>query len=193
MAKRAETAHVAEIRSRRVLLLVDVIHHFECEDGALLHERTRAIVPALVKLRRAARAAGVPVIYVNDHFGRWRSSWEQTVGRATRARRGDVARRLRPGADDWFVLKPGRSAFHQTPLEALLDMLGAREITLAGITSDMCLLASASDALQHRLRCRVPVDTSTSLDDERHERAMWLMRTSMKVDTRPSTALAWGP
>lgn len=191
MAKRAETAHVADVRARQVLLLIDVIHHFECEDGALLHERTRAIVPALVKLRQKARAAGVPVIYVNDHFGRWRSSWEQTVGLATRAQRGDVARRLKPAKDDWFVLKPGRSAFHQTPLEALLDMFGTREITIAGITSDMCVLATASDALQHRLRCRVPVDTSASLDDERHERAIWLMRTSMKVDTRPSSSLSW--
>jgi nicotinamidase-related amidase len=191
MAKRAETAHVAEVRARRVLLLVDVMHHFECEDGARLHERTRAIVPALVRLRRGARAAGVPVIYVNDHFGRWRSSWEDTVALATRSRRGDVARRLKPAADDWFVLKPGRSAFHQTPLEALLDMFGAREIVVAGITSDMCVLATASDALQHRLRCRVPADTSCALDDERHERALALMRTSMAVDTRPSPSLAW--
>ena len=191
MAKRAESAHVAKIRAHQVLLLVDLIHDFECEDGALLHRRTQPIVPAVVKLRRAARAAGIPVIYVNDHFGRWRSSWEKTVERATRARRGDVARRLQPAGDDWFVLKPGRSAFHQTPLEALLDMFGAREITIAGITSDMCVMATASDALQHRLRCRVPADTSATLVDERHERALWLMRHSLDVDTRPAAALSW--
>jgi nicotinamidase-related amidase len=191
MAKRAEAAHVADVRAPKVLLLIDVIHPFECEDGAVLHERTRRIVPAVARLRRAARAAGVPVIYVNDHFGRWRSSWEATVTQATRARRGDVARRLRPAADDWFVLKPGRSAFHQTPLEALLDGFGAREIVVAGITSDMCVLATASDALQHRLRCRVPADTSAALDDERHERALALMRASMHVDTRPSASLRW--
>jgi nicotinamidase-related amidase len=191
MSKRAERAHVAHVKASVVLVLIDVIHTFLCEDGAVLHERTRALVPALRALRRRAHAADVPVVYVNDHFGRWRSSWTDTVERAMRSPRGDVARRLRPTRRDWFVLKPARSAFHQTPLEALLDTFGAREVVLAGITSDMCLLASASDALLHGLRCRAPRDASTSLDDTRHERAMTLLAESMGVDTRPSATLPW--
>jgi nicotinamidase-related amidase len=191
MSKRAETEHVGNLRARTVLLLVDVIQDFEYPDGDVVHERTQAIVPALVALRRRAHAAGVPVVYVNDHFGRWRSSWDGAIERAMRARRGDVARRLRPGARDFFVLKPQRSAFHQTPLEALLDSFGAHQVVIAGITSDMCVLASASDALLCGLRVRVPRDVTTTLDDARHERAIAILEQAMGVDTRPSSTLGW--
>jgi nicotinamidase-related amidase len=178
-------------RSTRVVLLIDVIQAFDGEDGDRLHERLVPIVPAIARLRRQARAARVPVVYVNDHFGRWRSSWEATVAHAVRSSLGDAARRLKPAADDFFVVKPGRSAFHQTPLEALLDTMGARELVIAGLTSDMCVLSAAHDASLRKLRCRVPADTCTALDDERHERALALLSTSMKVDTRPATSLAW--
>jgi nicotinamidase-related amidase len=191
MAKRAEREHVGQERAPIVLVLIDVVQDFEIEDGALVHARTQAIVPALAALRRRAHAAGVPVVYVNDHFGRWRSTWDASVERAVRSRRGDVAARLRPTARDFFVLKPARSAFHQTPLEALLDTFGAREVVLAGITSDMCVMASASDAMMRGLRVRVPRDTTTTLDDARQERALTLLAESMAVDTRPSSALAW--
>jgi nicotinamidase-related amidase len=191
MANRVEDAHIASTSARRVLLLVDVIHDFLCEDGARLHERTRGIVPALTRLRHAARAARVPVIYVNDNHGRWRSSWEDTVERAVRARRGDVARALHPAATDWFVLKPARSAFYQTPLEALLDSFGAREVIIAGVTTDMCIFSSAHDAVLRHLRCFVPRDTTIALDDERHERALALLAESMGVDTRPWAELAF--
>jgi nicotinamidase-related amidase len=191
MANRVEDAHIASVSARRVLVLVDVIHDFRCEDGPLLHERTRRIVPELARLRRAARAAGVPVIYVNDNHGRWRSSWEDTVERAMRSRQGDVARRLRPSATDWFVLKPARSAFYQTPLEALLDSFGAREVIIAGVTTDMCVFSTTHDAVLRHLRCYVPRDTCISLDDERHERALALLEGSLGVDTRPWRKLSF--
>jgi nicotinamidase-related amidase len=191
MANRVEDAHIASVSARRVLVLVDVIHDFVCEDGPLLHERTRRIAPEIARLRRAARAAKVPVIYVNDNHGRWRSSWEDTVVRAVNARRGDVARRLRPAATDWFVLKPARSAFYQTPLEALLDSFGAREIIIAGVTTDMCVFSTAHDAVLRHLRCYVPGDTTIALDDESHERALALLAGSLRVDTRPWHELAF--
>ena len=185
MANHVEDAHIASLSARRVLLLIDVIHDFVCEDGALLHERTRTIAPELARLRRAARAAKIPVVYVNDNHGRWRSSWEDTGGRAMRSRRGDVATKLRPAATDWFVLKPARSAFYQTPLEAHLDSFGAREVIVAGVTTDMCVFSTTHDAVLRHLRCYVPRDTCIALDDERHERALAFLGDSMGVDTRP--------
>ena len=65
----------------------------------------------LAVLKRRAAAAGVPVIYVNDNFGQWRSDFRRTVAHCTaRSSPGRVvSRRLRPTKSDYFVLKPKHS------------------------------------------------------------------------------------
>ena len=79
--------------------------------------------------RRAARA-GVPVIYVNDNFGKWRSDFRQTVAHCTRPSSPgrNVSMRLRPTARDYFVLKPKHSGFHDTTLDTLLRDLRTRRV-----------------------------------------------------------------
>ena len=57
-----------------------------------------------------------------------------------------VARRLRPGREDYFILKPRHSAFYSTSLVPLLDFLGVRRLILAGIATNLCVLFTAHDA-----------------------------------------------
>ena len=62
-------------KARTALLLVDVINLFDFPGGAAL--AVRALSPArnIRRLRDRAHAAGVPVIYVNENWGRWRSDF----------------------------------------------------------------------------------------------------------------------
>lgn len=185
MPRRGEPHHAPE-RSDVALLLIDVIHDFTCVDGGALHAEAQRIVTPLVKLRTAARARGVPVIYVNDNFGRWRSSFDETVAWAQKSRLGDVARRLGPRGAHLAVLKPGRSGFYASPLDLLLDQMGATTLVLAGLTTDQCVLATASDALLRKYRCAVPSDCSAALSTVRHERALALLADAFDVDVRAS-------
>lgn len=59
--------------SKLALILVDIINHFEFPEGDQTLRHTLAIAPALTRLKKRARRAGVPAIYVNDNFGQWRS------------------------------------------------------------------------------------------------------------------------
>ena len=61
--------------SRVALVLVDVINDLEFEGGERLLPHALASAARLADLASRARAAGVPVIYVNDNFGRWRSDF----------------------------------------------------------------------------------------------------------------------
>ena len=82
----------------------------------------------IAALKRRAKEAGVPVVYVNDNFGRWQSNFTRP-GRALPERRGrgrPIAELLRPDEDDYFVLKPKHSGFFSTTLDILLDYLGRR-------------------------------------------------------------------
>ena len=69
----------------------------------------------LMRLKARAREVGIPVMYVNDNFGDWRSEKEVLMGRCLEAKGAQFVRPLLPDSEDYFVLKPMHSAFlHDT-------------------------------------------------------------------------------
>ena len=62
------------------LLIVDVINDMEFEGGEALFEQALPMADRLAAFARRAREAGVPVVYVNDNFGRWRSDFRALLG-----------------------------------------------------------------------------------------------------------------
>src|SRR3712207_523854 len=104
--------------SPAALLLVDVMNDLEFPGGEGLLEHALPMARAIADLRARARAAGVPCIYANDNFGRWRSDFREIVRhvREDGVRGKPVAELLRPDTEDYFVLKPRHSAFFGTSL-----------------------------------------------------------------------------
>ncbi|HEY3197105.1 MAG TPA: isochorismatase family cysteine hydrolase, partial [Nitrospirales bacterium] len=108
------------------------------------------------------------MIYVNDNFGKWRSDFRKFVERclAGLCRGKQIAELLQPHADDYFVLKPKHSAFFATPLELLLQFLGAHRLILTGVAGNNCVLYTASDAHMREFKLTVPSDCTASLTPE---------------------------
>jgi nicotinamidase-related amidase len=129
-------------RAETVLLLIDIINDLEFEGGDKVLTQARPMAVSLAALKRCAKAAGVPAIYVNDNFGRWRSDFAKLVRYCLEedVRGRHVAARLIPEEDDYFVLKPKHSAFFQTNLESLLSYLGATTLILTVMAGDICVL-----------------------------------------------------
>src|SRR5436190_8455936 len=97
------------------LLLIDVINDLVFPGGDRILPLAMKMARALARLKKRTRAAGIPAIYVNDNFGRWRSDFHVQVDHCL----GDVAGKpmaelLRPSQDDYFVLKPKHSGFFST-------------------------------------------------------------------------------
>ena len=61
------------------LLLIDVINDLDFPGTRPLLGPALSMARHLAILARRARRAGVPVIYVNDNFGRWRSDWRKDL------------------------------------------------------------------------------------------------------------------
>jgi nicotinamidase-related amidase len=61
------------------LLLIDVINDFDFPEAHQLLKYARPMARNLLRLKRRAQKAGVPVVYVNDNFGRWKSDFRRTV------------------------------------------------------------------------------------------------------------------
>jgi nicotinamidase-related amidase len=107
----------------------------------------------VAELAARARSTRVPVVYVNDNFGRWRSDFHATVEHCLRAEAAgrDVVQLLRPHESDYFVLKPKHSGFFSTALDTLLEYLGVESVILAGIAANICVLFTANDAYMRDL------------------------------------------
>jgi len=173
------------------LLLIDVINDLEFPEGDQLLGHALPAARRIAALKARAQAAGVPAVYVNDNFGRWRSDFNAQVRHCLQdeVRGKPVAELLRPGPEDYFVLKPKHSGFFSTALDTLLEYLEARAVVLAGFAANICVLFTANDAYMRDLVLAVPSDCVASNTEGENAHALDQMERVLKADTRPSAQL----
>ena len=124
------------------MILIDLINDFEFDGADPMFTNTLAIAQPTAKLKKNAKAAGIPVIYVNDNFGKWQSDFRKLVDHCLQdnVKGRPIAQLLRPDERDYFVLKPKHSAFYSTSLDLLLRYLKANTLILTGIAGNICVL-----------------------------------------------------
>src|SRR6478609_8154305 len=88
-------------KSDVALLLIDVINDLDFPEGDQLLQRALPMARQIAALKRRAKEAGIPVIYVNDNFGRWRSDFGAQVQHCLEdgVRGKAIAELLQPGED----------------------------------------------------------------------------------------------
>jgi nicotinamidase-related amidase len=176
---------------RVVLMIIDMINAFDFDGAEDMLPRALAAARAIAALKQRARKARVPVVYVNDNFGRWRSDFQSTLAHCTRdgAPGKPIVELLKPGEDDYFVLKPKHSGFQFTTLDVLLEHLGAETLILTGVAGNFCVLFTAHDAYMRDYHLVVPSDciASRTEDDDRY--AIAHMARVTKAHTRPSSEI----
>src|SRR5205814_7385593 len=132
--KNADLHGSAPDKSEVAVIIVDVINDFDFPEAKQLARFIPELADKIARLKRRAKAAKVPVIYVNDNFGKWRSDFHQqlehVIGDDTLGK--PVAELLRPEDDDYFVLKAKHSGFYHTQLDLLIAYLGTRTLVLTG-------------------------------------------------------------
>ena len=175
------------------LLLIDVIHPFAFDGAERLLEHAGPAADALADLAGRARAADVPVVYVNDHFSHWTESFDTLVERCVQpeAPGREVVERVCPVDGDYHVLKPEHSAFYQTPLDTLLAELGTTTLVLGGFATDICVLATALDASMRNFELVVPQDACAAETDDAHRSTLAYLRRVLHAETPPASAVAF--
>ena len=173
------------------LLLVDVINDLDFPGSAELVRQAEPMSLRIERLAQRARARRVPVIYVNDNFGRWRSDWRQVIDLclAESSPGRHMVARLQPRPEDYFVLKPKHSGFHSTTLDLLLRDLGVGTVVLAGVATDICILFTANDAYMRGYEVVVPSDCVAADTLGKSTRALQQIREVLKGKTPPSSRL----
>jgi nicotinamidase-related amidase len=166
------------------LLLIDVINDFEFEKGEQLLKRAMPVGEQIESLKARAKRAGIPVIYVNDNFGKWQSDLNKIVSHCLDdgVRGEPFVKMVLPDEDDYFVLKPKHSGFYCTSLELVLEHLGSRSLILAGIAGNNCVLFTANDAYMRDFKLFVPADCVVSETEEENKYALKQMEKVLKTD-----------
>lgn len=173
------------------LLLVDVINPLDFPEAGQLLRYVPAMTQNISRLKHRAQKAGVPVIYVNDNFGRWRSDFRRQVEYclSKEARGCKMVMQLQPEQCDYFVLKPKHSGFFATTLETLLRYLGPRRLIITGIAGNFCVLFTANDAYMRDYELLIPADCVASNTKQDNRQALELMRNFLKADIRLSARI----
>ena len=175
-------------RPRSALLIVDMINPLDFPGAHSLLRHAIPVATRIVRLKQRMKARGLPAIYVNDNFTHWLRDFRELVAICSQsdAPGAPLATTLAPENDDYLVLKPKHSAFFATPLEVLLAQLDIRHVVVTGIAGDGCVLATAIDAHMRDFDVSVPSDCCASTSRTRNDRALQLLRESMKIETKLS-------
>lgn len=192
MAKRTRNLHgSAPDGSPAALLIIDMINDLDFEGGARLLPGAVTAARRIAALKSRARARGIPTVYANDNFGRWRSDFREAVRYCLRdgMRGRPLVQLLRPQEDDYFVIKPKHSAFFATTLATLLRYLGAQRLLLTGLNGDTCVMFTAMDAYLRDFQLYIPADCVTSISPRDNRAALDYMKRTLGADTRRSDAL----
>jgi nicotinamidase-related amidase len=173
------------------LLLIDVINDFEFENGEQLLKLALPIGHNIAKLKSLVKSAGLPVIYVNDNFGKWQSDLNKIVSHCLEdgVRGEPFVKLVLPDDDDYFVLKPKHSGFYGTSLELVLDHLGATNLILAGIAGNNCVLFTANDAYMRDFKLFIPSDCVVSESPQENDYALKQMGKVLKAEIRTADEL----
>ena len=167
------------------LIVIDMQRDFIEEGGfgaALGNDVTplRAIVPATARLIAAARKAGLSVIHTREcHSPDLSDCPPAKLSRGAPALRigdpGPMGRILiagEPGAEilpevapapgEPVIDKPGKGAFHATPLAGLLERLGTRSLLFSGVTTEVCVQTTMREANDRGFDCLLAEDATGS-------------------------------
>ncbi|WP_280770090.1 isochorismatase family cysteine hydrolase [Salipaludibacillus daqingensis] len=172
------------------ILLVDMISDFDFEDGDQLYKHTLPVAKNISSLKKRAKDLDIPVLYVNDNYGRWQSDFPGIVNEMSQSERGKkIVELIKPEDDDYFILKPQYSAFFMTPLELLLEYLNVKSLIIAGVAGNMCVHFTANDAYMRNFRLYIPSDCTASNSNQENDEALHLMEQVLKANTTPSADL----
>ncbi len=178
-------------KNKSALLILDMLNTFDFPEAKQLLPRAKKAAGKILRLKERCHNKNIPVIYLNDNFGKWRSNWHELYERCVneKALGREIAEQLKPDERDYFVLKPKHSGFYGTTLNVLLESLNVKELILTGIAGNICVLFTAHDAHMREYKVVVPKDCIASNTQKDDNYVLNQFETVFGFKTTPSDRL----
>jgi maleamate amidohydrolase len=160
---------------RPALILIDFVQGYFSPQCSLYAGVDKALASAL-RVRAAARAAGVPVVLTNVVYhpkalngGRFFEKASPLVNFLEGDPMGAWPAGLSPEPDELVVSKQYPSAFFGTSLASTLTSWGIDNVILTGLTTSGCVRATCVDAMSHGFITTVVEDACGDRHPAPHE------------------------
>ena len=171
------------------LLIVDMLNTFDFPERKKLTKFAEPVAENILRLKNRLAKRNVPIIYLNDNFGRWKSDRNEIFQICTE--QGcigkTVAEILEPTPSDYFILKPRHSGFYCTNLDILLEDLGVEKLIITGVAGNICVFFTVNDAHMRDYKIWVPKDTVASNTKKDNQYALDQMKSVLGVSIRDSS------
>jgi nicotinamidase-related amidase len=171
-------------RRATAVLLIDLQRDYFADDE--LARCRDDLVAASNRLVRAAREAGAPVVEVQTVHARDKSTWalnmlDDDQGMAIEGTPG-VERLDDLPEPDHLVVKTRDSAFHGTDLAGWLSERDVGRLVLAGVSTESCIAATATDAYAHDLRVVLVEDATASVEKRLHDQTLQRLQAQYRQE-----------
>ncbi|MGR3765298.1 cysteine hydrolase family protein [Rossellomorea sp. NS-SX7] len=177
------------MRNKKALLIIDMINTFDFNGGDALLSNTRDIIEPIRELKKKAKKADIPVIYVNDNYGLWQDNMQNIIDKCKDGKGRSIIEKIHPDDDDYFIVKPKHSCFFGTQLEILLHQLDVNHLILTGIAGDICVLFTANDAYMREYEVTIPSDCIASESREDNDSAIHIINKTIDADMSESAEI----
>ena len=161
-------------------VVVDMLVGSFTNPKAPLTRESRKIIPVIQKLLEGARAHGFPVIYACDSFMHgdfiFKGRLKEHAIRGTEEVK--VIPELAPHSGDTVLEKRRFSAFFKTDLDQTLRLWNVQTVVVMGVTTHVCVLTTALDAIAHDFACTIAEDGCCSHKEEIHQGVLNAYRRS---------------
>lgn len=150
----------------------------EATYGWFFREMRERAVPNMQRLQRAARSAGVEVMYTVieslTQDGR-DLSLDYKISRLfcpKGSRDAEVLDEIAPAGDEILIPKTSSSVFVSTHIHYVLGNLGVKYLIIAGVLTDQCVDSAVRDACDFGYLVTLATDACATLSAERHQSAL---------------------
>lgn len=166
----------------RALIIIDMLKDFLEEDGALCIGDSREVVRNVASRLKEWRADGEPVIFICDRHRPEDAEFDMFPPHCLAGGRGgEIVDALTPREGEQIIYKRRFSAFFATDLDLTLRELGVKEVELAGVCTQVCILYTAADARMLNYDVKVRKECVASFDEEAHIFALKEMDKTLGV------------
>ena len=173
------------------LLVVDMLKDFFDPGGAMVLEGGKALYAPHQKLLAAARAAGMPVVWLNQSLPPDDSLFEmRTVHCLAGSWGAEVVDELPVEAGDIVIPKRRYSGFFQTTLDLTLRERGIDTVIVTGVVTNICVRSTVHDAFFLRYKVLVPEDLVMATSPLAQEVTLYDIDTHYGAVTRLEDVLA---
>lgn len=178
------------------LLIVDVVMAYLDPDSPL-YAKAEAALESNVRLRQAASAAGIPVIFTRLDYredgtdgGLFLRKLPAAINCREGSPLGDFPPGLQPDPQDLVISKQYPSAFFGTTLASTLRYKGIDTLFITGYSTSGCVRATVLDAMQHGFIPMVVRDACADRHPSPHEANLFDMQAKYAEVISESEALA---